>query len=195
MKTPPRPEGQDSVSPAGTSLAQTGSCVNFYQSRFYNFSHYWLYRLACEYSIAEMRQGLRFAERELSVCEVAGDTVGAAWWHWCIEAWKSAIPYREFADSVEVEVKQKKRKTRTKRPDYEQIKRDHDIVDFVARHTALRKSGNRYVGLCPLHPDRHPSLVIYPDQGKFHCFGCRAHGDVIDFARAIGAPLLEVCHG
>lgn len=32
---------------------------------------------------------------------------------------------------------------------------------------------------CPFHEDRHPSLKLNEDY--FYCFGCEAHGDVIDF--------------
>lgn len=35
---------------------------------------------------------------------------------------------------------------------------------------------------CPFHSGDHTaSLKIYPDSGGFHCFGCGAHGSVIDF--------------
>lgn len=35
---------------------------------------------------------------------------------------------------------------------------------------------------CPFHAgDRQASLHIYPGSGGFHCFGCGAHGSVIDF--------------
>lgn len=34
------------------------------------------------------------------------------------------------------------------------------------------------MALCPFHEDRHPSMKV--DQ-RFHCFGCQADGDVIDF--------------
>jgi len=36
--------------------------------------------------------------------------------------------------------------------------------------------------VCPFHRDKTPSLKVYLDKGSFHCFGCNAHGDVIDFA-------------
>jgi len=50
----------------------------------------------------------------------------------------------------------------------------------------LRRSGRTWVGRCPFHPDTRPSFHIYPD-GYYHCFGCRSHGNVIDFvARAEG---------
>ena len=31
---------------------------------------------------------------------------------------------------------------------------------------------------CPFHADRHPSMKV---DRRFHCFGCQADGDVIDF--------------
>lgn len=31
---------------------------------------------------------------------------------------------------------------------------------------------------CPFHEDHTPSLKLYPDH--YYCFGCHAHGDVID---------------
>lgn len=35
---------------------------------------------------------------------------------------------------------------------------------------------------CPFHSgDNTASLKIYPGSGGFHCFGCKAHGTVIDF--------------
>ncbi len=32
---------------------------------------------------------------------------------------------------------------------------------------------------CPFHHDRHPSMKL--NENYFYCFGCGAHGDVIDF--------------
>lgn len=36
---------------------------------------------------------------------------------------------------------------------------------------------------CPFHADRVPSLKLYGDH--FHCFGCGAHGDVIDLTAGL----------
>ena len=37
---------------------------------------------------------------------------------------------------------------------------------------------------CPFHNDKHPSMKV---DRRFHCFGCQADGDVIDFtARLFG---------
>ena len=33
--------------------------------------------------------------------------------------------------------------------------------------------------ICPFHKDRTPSMKV---DARFHCFGCGADGDVIDFA-------------
>jgi CHC2 zinc finger/Toprim-like len=56
------------------------------------------------------------------------------------------------------------------------------IEEFVARYVPLRRTGQKYfIGRCPFHLDRNPSLVVYPQTQSFHCFGCREHGDVITF--------------
>ncbi len=56
-----------------------------------------------------------------------------------------------------------------------------DSVTFFGRYTSLRKSGNRYVGLCPLHKEKTPSFTIDPDRGLFYCFGCGKGGDILAF--------------
>jgi hypothetical protein len=58
-----------------------------------------------------------------------------------------------------------------------------DFVEIIEKAgVKLRKSGNRLVGLCPFHDDKTPSVYIFDNQ-RFHCFGCGAHGDVIDFVK------------
>ena len=44
-----------------------------------------------------------------------------------------------------------------------------------------RSRGKRAYANCPFHEDRTPSFVIYREENTFHCFGCQAHGDAIDF--------------
>jgi DNA primase len=57
-----------------------------------------------------------------------------------------------------------------------------DIVDLVGQHTQLRKAGRMFKGLCPFHEERTPSFVVYPDTGRWHCFGaCASGGDVFSF--------------
>jgi DNA primase len=54
-----------------------------------------------------------------------------------------------------------------------------DIVALASEHTRLKKSGRRYLGLCPLHKEKTPSFSVDPVQGLFYCFGCGAGGDTI----------------
>ena len=49
---------------------------------------------------------------------------------------------------------------------------------MAAEHFGLSVSRNGMV-CCPFHDDRHPSMKFYDDH--FHCFGCQANGDVIEF--------------
>lgn len=38
---------------------------------------------------------------------------------------------------------------------------------------------------CPLHTDKTPSVKVYKEQNKWHCFSCGAHGDSVDIIMAI----------
>jgi len=61
------------------------------------------------------------------------------------------------------------------------VKERADIVAVIHATTPLRRTGISYAGRCPFHDDRTPSLFVYPQQGTYHCYGCGARGDVIDF--------------
>jgi len=69
------------------------------------------------------------------------------------------------------------------REEIERVRDAHPIEEVVGRYVQLRRSGRRYVGFCPFHDDRRtPSLVIFPESGRWWCFGaCNAGGDVFDF--------------
>ena len=56
-----------------------------------------------------------------------------------------------------------------------------DIVGVVGEHLALKPKGREYVGLCPFHDDRNPSMCVIPAKQIFHCFVCGAGGDVFTF--------------
>ena len=59
-----------------------------------------------------------------------------------------------------------------------------DMVSLVGARTDLRKAGvNRFEGLCPFHDERTPSFGIDPMKKLYHCFGCGAGGDAINFVR------------
>jgi len=69
-----------------------------------------------------------------------------------------------------------------------------DLVAEVGQAVRLKRIGRAYNGLCPLHPDKNPSLWVYPD-GHWHCYGCppgRNHGSVLDWRMALyGETLTE----
>ena len=47
-------------------------------------------------------------------------------------------------------------------------------------------SANRKVKIrCPFHNERTPSCTLFPT-GGFHCFGCGAHGNSVDFITKMG---------
>lgn len=56
-----------------------------------------------------------------------------------------------------------------------------DLLDVVGARVALKKAGSSYKGLCPFHDEKTPSFSVSPEKGFYHCFGCDAHGNAIDF--------------
>jgi len=56
-----------------------------------------------------------------------------------------------------------------------------DIVEVVGDHVRLKRAGRRWQGLCPFHEEKTASFSVDPERGLFHCFGCKAGGDVISF--------------
>lgn len=56
-----------------------------------------------------------------------------------------------------------------------------DIVALVGEHLRLSPRGREYVGLCPFHDDRKPSLYVVPSKQIYHCFACGAGGNALDF--------------
>ena len=67
--------------------------------------------------------------------------------------------------------------------DVQRVREATDIVALLSERVALRRSGRRFVGLCPFHAERTPSFSVNPELGVYHCFGCGASGDVITFVR------------
>jgi len=63
------------------------------------------------------------------------------------------------------------------------LKQEISLMCLVGRQgITLKKHGKDYVGLCPFHDDREPSLVISPEKNLWHCpRACREGGDVINW--------------
>lgn len=56
-----------------------------------------------------------------------------------------------------------------------------NIVDIVERYTPVKKSGRNYVCLCPFHNDKNPSMSLNVEKNLYHCFSCKAGGNLIGF--------------
>ncbi len=65
--------------------------------------------------------------------------------------------------------------------DIQKIRSEADIAAIIGEHTALKRVGRQMVGLCPFHSESTPSFTVNAELGVYHCFGCQASGDVINF--------------
>ncbi|KAA9002771.1 DNA primase [Affinibrenneria salicis] len=56
-----------------------------------------------------------------------------------------------------------------------------DIIDLIDARVKLKKQGKNYHACCPFHHEKTPSFTVNGDKQFYHCFGCGAHGNAIDF--------------
>ena len=55
------------------------------------------------------------------------------------------------------------------------------LYDVISHHIKLQKRGRNFIGLCPFHNEKTPSFTVNEDKNFYHCFGCGAHGNAINF--------------
>jgi len=61
------------------------------------------------------------------------------------------------------------------------IKDKVQIDTVLSWYTQVFTYQGKWTYRCTLHgDDKHPSGVMYPDENRFHCFACGAHGDIFD---------------
>ena len=63
----------------------------------------------------------------------------------------------------------------------EQIRNSVDIVDVISEFVGLDKRGKSFLGLCPFHDDRTPSLNVSREKQIYKCFSCGAGGNAFRF--------------
>ena len=56
-----------------------------------------------------------------------------------------------------------------------------DVSEVIGKRVEIKKAGKEYKACCPFHNEKTPSFTVSPDKGFYHCFGCGAHGDAIQF--------------
>ncbi|PHQ71941.1 MAG: DNA primase [Sneathiella sp.] len=73
----------------------------------------------------------------------------------------------------------------------EEIRSRVSLADLIGRRTKLTKKGREHSGLCPFHNEKTPSFTVNEEKGFYHCFGCGANGDLIEFVmqtEGVGFP-------
>lgn len=71
-----------------------------------------------------------------------------------------------------------------KKESLEALRQRVDIVEVLSSHLELKRAGAAYKALCPFHDEKTPSLTLQKGDQHYHCFGCGAHGDAIQFLMA-----------
>lgn len=56
-----------------------------------------------------------------------------------------------------------------------------DLVEVLSPYIQLKRQGTVYKALCPFHEEKTPSFMVKVHDTHYHCFGCGAHGDAIQF--------------
>lgn len=67
----------------------------------------------------------------------------------------------------------------------EKIRASINLSDIVSMYVRIQKVGSRFRALCPFHNEKTPSFYIDDNKGLFHCFGCKASGDIFSFVMKI----------
>src|SRR6202521_3219778 len=63
----------------------------------------------------------------------------------------------------------------------ERVKQQADIVRIVGEYGQLKKAGQNFRGLCPIHSEKTPSFNVHRTRQIYHCCGCGKGGDVFSF--------------
>ncbi|NSW88454.1 DNA primase [bacterium] len=58
------------------------------------------------------------------------------------------------------------------------------LKEYIDKNwSECKKSGSGYKVLCPFHDDKTPSMQVSDDKGLYHCFVCKAGGNLIQFIK------------
>ncbi len=62
-----------------------------------------------------------------------------------------------------------------------QVQQATDIVELISQYVALKRRGKEFLGVCPFHDDKRPSMNVSPTKQIFKCFACGAGGAAFNF--------------
>lgn len=65
----------------------------------------------------------------------------------------------------------------------ERVRAASDIVEVIGQAVQLRRVGRNWVGLCPFHQEKTPSFSVNAERQFYHCFSCKAGGDVFKYVQ------------
>jgi len=72
-------------------------------------------------------------------------------------------------------IKVKKKEKIINKVDYKELD-NIDIVSVINNYIILNKRGSNYLGLCPFHHEKNPSLTVNRDKNVWKCFSCGESG-------------------
>ena len=130
--------------------------------------------LATSLTSEQLRHEIRRADVKAGVARMWAEDEDVFYWEQFEKACRAALAVKR--------ARQPKREVESGKVSVAATKERNDIVEVIGRYTELRKAGQReYMGQCPFHEDRQPSLEVNPEKGLFYCFSCHRKGDVINF--------------
>ena len=103
-----------------------------------------------------------------------------------ISLMESAIYYRDTDHYITIareEAIREQRRKESKDWKFGQLNMK-SLKNIVSQYTDLKRSGDKFRGLCPLHSDSKPSFFVYPNN-TFFCFSCQLWGGPVEFIRYI----------
>lgn len=65
----------------------------------------------------------------------------------------------------------------------ERVRAASDLVEIVSQTVPLRRVGRNFMGRCPFHEEKSASFSVSAERQFYHCFGCKAGGDVFKFVQ------------
>ncbi len=75
---------------------------------------------------------------------------------------------------------------RISQKDIEEVRSRTNIADVIGEYVQLKSAGvGELKGRCPFHDEKSPSFTVSPSKGFYHCFGCKAGGNVYEFLQRL----------